>query len=784
MRIESIELSWFRGAADPVALTLECKSKVVYGGNGSGKSSFVDAVEYVLNEGKIKHLAHEYSGKHQEKAIPNTHRPDGRKTRIKIRFQDKSDVTAELDASGIAKSSDNRKRAMADWSYQCTTLRQDEVSQFIRDTKGEKYSALLPLLGLEHLEMAAENLRQLSKVVEEKAELKQSRVKLKEVAAKRMQAFDAADDTEILCRIEQLHGAYCPEQASTVDPLSRCRELETAIETRITLFSDDQRRHLTLLSVGSLNLRSKVSEVRATSLKLAGEIDPLVSEKLEILGATKEYVGKLGDTGVVDCPSCGRPISVSDFKFHVNEERDRLQDIINANDARKESLATLSDSVKSLKSGLEKSDVKSWREELAKGSNAKNFAFLHRIDAEAIRSSCREKDLTAIEDYLLPLTGIAAEATKDALPDVRQLNDDKSIVLAGKAVIEAHVLATAVNRAESLISFINSLEENIRGEIRARSGRVIEDISGEIESMWGILHPGEEIEKVRLYVPSDTDKAIDIGLKFFGVDQDSPRLTLSEGHRNSLGLCIFLAMAKKDEGADRPLFLDDVVISLDRNHRGMIAELLENRFANRQIVLLTHDREWYSELRTRLDNSIWSFHVLLPWDSPETGIRWSGRTTTFDDAQEQLKRKRPDSAGNDARKIMDFELTLVAEHLELRLPFLRGDKNDRRGAHEFLERLIADGKTRLQRKEGGNYVPFDQAILMLDQADRLLMAWGNRGSHTFDVAPSEAAKLIDTCEKALQCLQCPDCQKNIWFAEASGGSSMQCKCGALRWQNK
>lgn len=87
MRIEAIEISWFRGAADPVALDLKSKSVLVYGENGSGKSSFIDAVEYALRDGKIGHLSHEYSGKHQEKGIVNTHIPEGRKTELRIRLK-------------------------------------------------------------------------------------------------------------------------------------------------------------------------------------------------------------------------------------------------------------------------------------------------------------------------------------------------------------------------------------------------------------------------------------------------------------------------------------------------------------------------------------------------------------------------------------------------------------------------------------------------------------------------------------------------------------------------
>src|ERR1700687_1486708 len=75
MRLNSISVEWFRGAAERVSLEVGGKSAVVYGANGAGKSSFVDAVEYIVNNGKIGHLSHEYSGKKQERGIINTHKP-------------------------------------------------------------------------------------------------------------------------------------------------------------------------------------------------------------------------------------------------------------------------------------------------------------------------------------------------------------------------------------------------------------------------------------------------------------------------------------------------------------------------------------------------------------------------------------------------------------------------------------------------------------------------------------------------------------------------------------
>lgn len=161
MRIKDISLNWFRGAAEWVTLATECKSVVVYGTNGSGKSSFADAVELILNKGRISHLAHEYSGRYQEKALPNAQTPEGSRASVEICLEDGAKVESEPDPAGHWVSSGAAKKELDGWDYRRTILRQDEVVNFIRATKGEKYSALLPLLGLGRLENAAANLHNL-----------------------------------------------------------------------------------------------------------------------------------------------------------------------------------------------------------------------------------------------------------------------------------------------------------------------------------------------------------------------------------------------------------------------------------------------------------------------------------------------------------------------------------------------------------------------------------------------------------------------------------------------
>jgi hypothetical protein len=361
----------------------------------------------------------------------------------------------------------------------------------------------------------------------------------------------------------------------------------------------------------------------------------------------------------------------------------------------------------------------------------------------------------------------AATLASTSPPDIASLLSDQATAEAADSVLESQTLGQEIERIEALIAFVQGAETGTRNEIRERSRKVIGDISDDVRDIWKALHPG--------------DKAIDIGLRFHGKEQASPRLTLSEGYRNSLGLCIFLALAKREASTDRPLVLDDVVVSLDRNHRGMVVDLLEKQFTDRQILVFTHDRDWYSEMRHRLDGQRWHFKSLLPYETPRLGIRWSDRTTTFDDARAQLG-DRPDGAGNDARKIMDIELALLSEKLQIRLPYLRGDRNDRRNYSDFLPRLMADGKKCLQKRSGDQHDSYTAGLAHLEEASRLLVSWGNKGSHSFDIVRPEATRLIDSCETALDVFQCDRCAKSIWFAHVVSSEWMQCQCGSLRWR--
>ena len=580
-----------------------------------------------------------------------------------------------------------------DWDYRRTVLRQDEVAEFIRSRKGEKYSALLPLFGLHELEVAAENLRQLARSVETQAKLPQKQGALGQIAARRKQVFGNDSDAAIEAKIEALYRKYCPGGQATA-ALDRCKELETALATRISALSAENQRYFSLRAMAELDFAAAIAAVRSANAQLADSVEPLITERLAVLQSAHALAAKMDDAGEIHCPACGKPVAADEFKAHVNAEQQRLGNIIAVFEERRRAVSMLIDRVKALKATVAKPELAEWRAAANATVLKTNLEWIDQRDPESYRRSLHEDDLVAIETHCPPIVAATADASREAPPDIAELSEDKATIDAAKSVFESQALAAEIGRIETLIAFINALEAGIRSEIRERSEAVIAEISADIGDMWKALHPGELIENVRLYLP-DEDKAIDIALQFHGKDQDSPRLTLSEGYRNSLGLCIFLALAKREAGNDRPLILDDVVVSLDRNHRGMIVDLLKSQFADRQVIIFTHDRDWYAELRHQLGGKQWDFKALLPYETPELGIRWSERTTSFDDARANLK-DRPDSAGNDARKIMDIELALIAEKLQVRLLSLL--KNEMRTIWWGISRKVSPCQSHAARR--------------------------------------------------------------------------------------
>lgn len=785
MRIKTIELSWFRGAGQSAILDTGGKSVVIYGANGSGKSSFADALEYIVSNGKINHLSHEYSGPKQRFGVRNTHTPDDQSSKILITFLSNQHLEGLISPQGclnITSDPPEVKEQIQCYDLERFILRQDEVAKFIHSTKGQKYSVLLPLLGLDEFEQIAENIKNIRKQVEIQSELQSKKQERNSLEMRAIGFLADLSPETIINKINELSEKYLnvPEPDQTSQEI--INNLQSAIDVEINDAEPAQQQHFLLSQINNSKLLEQLLTIESFEKQAEKDIGAFIDNQIAVLEASKLFIKSAEEMpDDIDCPACGREISKVDFEQHVQEELKSLTSLSSLRQELIQKRRAFISSISQLRNNVSSRYFANWLDEPVNQNLKQAISIVLGFDLGDGQYSWLPEIQTELLKYIPKIDNEISFAVKSAPPTTQDLIQDKGMIDACQMALDMNLLDGELEEINHIVGALNNAESEVRENIKEKTQETIEGVSSIIQKLWEKLHPNEPIESVQLYIPNDADKAIDISLKFFGVEQPSPRLSLSEGHRNSLGLCVFLALVILDSDFDRPIILDDVVSSLDREHRGMLAKILLEDISDRQILLLTHDREWYTELRARLPAKDWNLLVLKPWENPEFGIQWSQSKDTFDDARAFMDLD-PRVAGNRVRAIMDSQTAIAAEKLKVRVVYARGDSNDHRTCIEFLERINSMADKALKIKIDDEYEPYDEALKIWEEAKKLLVSWGNRSSHTGSLIKNEAEELIQVCENALLQFRCNECKDPIWIADQSSRNRLQCSCGKVQWR--
>lgn len=787
MKIENIELKWFRGAASSTKIDLGGKNVVIYGSNGSGKSSFVDAFEYLVQNGKIKHLSHEFSGRKQVKGIRNTHTPTDTDSEININFNNKKSINIKIQENGtshITSDPDDLYNVIQKLNKQSVILRQDELSEFICSQKGEKYSTLLPLLGLDTLENAAQNINSIISTLKKESnidELKNQYNVFENAISKIGLTVNNNNYKNFVINIAK---KYISKEVIHVEDVNieLLKSVQKNIENSIAKKEPEQELLILLTQIKETEIKNKHTQYKENYANTRDKINTTIETQINALEQSEIYLKEIKGTEQIKCPVCGTEFTKESLASHITEELVKLNEIRIANNKLKRSKENFVSTFSSLKTICQKDIVKKWL--LVKSQTELRSS----IDQLLSYFSNKDKEDFQEEDFLINLdkpideiTSRIDEETKKVPPSTQQLITDKNSIDLIIQIPKFQKIGEEISKVENLLHILELLESNTRIKIQAETKSTIAQITSEIQSIWDILHPSDSINEILLYIPDDTDRAIDISLKFWGKDQPSPRNTLSEGHRNSLGLSIFLALSRKTIGDCEFIILDDIVSSIDIDHRSKIADVLLSKFNDKQILIFTHDRYWYRELKHQLNFPNWIFLSLKPWSSPEEGVQFFNNDQfTFEDVL-QTNKDHPNLAGNQIRQIMDVELSIISEKLKIQVEYLRGDRNDRRLCIEFLDRLISKGEKSFYKKNlaTSKYELYETPISYWQECKKLLLAFSNPASHGDETSQQAIIQLKESCERVLHSFICENCGQYIFYADHKG--NLQCNCGLYKW---
>jgi hypothetical protein len=121
------------------------------------------------------------------------------------------------------------------------------------------------------------------------------------------------------------------------------------------------------------------------------------------------------------------------------------------------------------------------------------------------------------------------------------------------------------------------------------------DVERDFKEFYVFLNEDESTFKAKLH---DKGSSVDLTVDFYGRGMFPPIALHSEGHQDSMGVCLYLALMKKlkSEGFTIAM-LDDVMMSIDIGHRRRLCQLLKDRFPDTQFVITTHDRIWARQLK-------------------------------------------------------------------------------------------------------------------------------------------------------------------------------------------
>ncbi|HXV64056.1 MAG TPA: hypothetical protein VEK15_25375, partial [Vicinamibacteria bacterium] len=639
-------------------------------------------------------------------------------------------------------------------------LRGRTLADFINKTKTEKWKALVDILGLGNIE----SLRQ---------DLQQARNELRKLAKA------ADEDVGAARRALGGEGTVLSEEAVVKQIQGFCANLGIPQPRSLDDVVDpswvrDAVGNLAAVSPG--NRESLGAEIRSLERPHGDEAvlehwKSLVEgeratelPKVSLLREAKTLLETAGSDG--SCPLCGQKVDISELSSRIASRLTSLLETSRELEGAAEKMNALVDQLT-----LAEQRRSRIRQEAAKLSlelptlpASPRSALSDAIEAR------RAPDVAAVESYLEALARWDEEARTAMGGPTPSTTREQQLVLLATLCEHVKLWRASEDRARRATA-ASSLADRVFDAYQDRQKQdlteLLQKISRRVAEIYAGLHPGENLSSVG--IEPWTAKGVELAIDFYGTRQRPPHGVLSESHLNSLAIALFLAMAETFNEKLGFLVLDDVINSFDLEHRGQLAEMLARDFSSWQLILLTHDHQFFEQTVRRAPS--WRRLELTSWSYGE-----GPRTSAYDPssiigaARSRLAAGDANGAATKARRALEEQLQEVCQALRARLPFRRGAANDRRELGE----LFAGVRRALK----------DTAKPFLNELDGLLRGLEADVQATLNVeahasstrsGASEVAAALARIEELDSKWSCPHCSTRVWYKGTPDAS--RCKCG-------
>lgn len=614
IQIQKLRIEEFRGIRD-LELSMDNSSFVVVGPNGSGKSGVVDAIDFVLTGNVARLSGAGTSGISVAKHAPHVHQRDNpAAAKVILTFTHLASgqvgvLTRSVKTAGqftLEPDTPELTAAVA-WAAEHPelVLSRREVIKYVSAEPGKRAQEVQALLKLDRID-------------ETRRLLNTARNKTSAAAKSADDAVKSADDG--VKRILDITSLLPSEVAGAVNKQRDLLNLDAL--TTVTIDTDLGAGANAAENQGSFNKASATRDVKAVIDYLAehDDLDQAANElttaldELEadptVLDALKHrQLVEIGLPLVTDsvCPLCD--LTWSDgvaLREHLadklarSEAAAKLQQRIQAaagkvvgqlNSVRGLIQRAQPHAVTMEKSALHKSFL-DWSNDLA--------AFEARLSTiESIRG---DSSRLATDPLATPSTmAVETEALRaaiEAVPDQTATESAWSLLsVAQDRWIQMRQARATADKATAAHKAATAVYETYNAVADAALTTLYKTVEENFSSFYRKINSDDESSFTAGLSPSSGK--LDLEVDFYGLGKFPPIAYHSEGHQDGMGICLYLALTDQILKSDfRLAVLDDVVTSVDANHRRQFCKLLKDAFPDVQFVITTHDEVWARQMQS------------------------------------------------------------------------------------------------------------------------------------------------------------------------------------------
>jgi DNA repair exonuclease SbcCD ATPase subunit len=567
--LQSLTLTAFRGSASTFALNFEKGKKLtlIYGENGTGKTTICDAFEFLAKD-NVGSLDSRGLGSGVRKYWRTVGKP-AHEFAVEL-------ATSDGNCSG--KLAGNMTTVLSGTVPRVELLRQRQILELIETQPAKRYDAIKRFIDIDAFERSEEALRQQGKALS--GELASARQAEAQSLEELQSSCEAAGNPTGLNAVEWAKQKLAEPTTGLEADIAAIGKLRGAFDA---LKSFPEKLEGKQNAVGVAQTAANAADQAQTDA--LATVDSEAAERESVLTAGEAYLRAHPDAE--QCPLCESQEKIGDLAETLKTTLAQLGALTAANAKKRQAQTALN----AAKTALQQAEA-DYSKAVAALSDAQT-AHQWKAGVE-LPTLAAPTDPAALAAWLLANEARAA-SWADAEASWRGESKFRTQL---KAAADRYDTNTA--RVVELSTLIPNLDKALAQCVEERqkfTDGIIGDIAKEVGKLYEKIHPGEGLDKIALELDPARRASLNLGATFEGHDAP-PQAYFSQSHLDTLGLCVFLALAARDRAPETVLILDDVLGSVDEPHvERVIGTIYEVSADFQHTIVTTHYRPWREKYR-------------------------------------------------------------------------------------------------------------------------------------------------------------------------------------------